>query len=177
MHLFTNDPVEISSLPKAEEINLQPIEPSYKKVLLWEWMIGWGIVFLCAAVAILVIPSLHSMFWISVISAPLFLFCFLNLWLSLNSFYRKAYALRDKDLIYRRGWLIQRLSVCPFNRIQHCSVNAGPFERKLGLSSISVYTAGTEGADIKIPGLKEATALSLRDFIMKKTGIDEQPRN
>ena len=91
----------------------------------------------------------------------------------MKSFSRKAYALRERDLIYRSGWIIQRFSICPFNRIQHCSLSAGPFERKLGLSSISVYTAGTEGSDIKISGLTEATAFALRDFIMKKAGTDD----
>lgn len=165
----------MASLPRAEEINLQPIEPSYRKVLQWEWMIRWGIILLVAVVVIIFSQKLQTPLWIGVIIGFIFLLGFLNYWLALKSFYRKAYALRDKDLVYRRGWLVQRISVCPFNRIQHCSVNAGPFERKLGLASLSIYTAGTQGADIKVPGLNEATAFSLRDFIMKKTAADEQP--
>jgi len=98
----------------------------------------------------------------------------LTYWLMRKSFTRKAYALRDKDILYRSGWLVQRLSVCPFIRIQHCSINAGPFERKLGLASISIHTAGTDGADLKIPGLQQETAHALRDFIMKKTTANEQ---
>ncbi len=175
MNSFTNDLVEPASLPKAEETSLQPIESSYRKILVWEWMIGWGIILLAAIITILLIPAIQNILWIAVIAVAISVFGLLNLWLMLKSFSRKAYALRDKDLIYRSGWMIQRFSVCPFNRIQHCSVSAGPLERRFGLASISVYTAGTEGSDMKISGLREADAFAIRDFIMKKTGTDEQP--
>jgi membrane protein YdbS with pleckstrin-like domain len=172
MDFFSNETVELRSLPRAEEVALQPIEKSYWKVLQWEWMITWGVIILSVAVTILFTRQKDILLWM-LIAIPLLLFCILTYWLTHRSFTRKAYALRDKDIIYRTGWLIQRLSVCPFNRIQHCSINSGPFERKLGLASLSVYTAGTEGADIKIPGLREDTALALRDFIMKKTKGNE----
>lgn len=175
MNTFVNNPVDIGLLPKAESLTLQPIEPAYKKVLLWEWMLRWGIITGIVIVIVFFIPALHSFLWIAVITGIVLILSILNLWLLYKSFAQKAYALRDRDLVYRSGWIIQRFSVCPFNRIQHCSVNAGPLERRLGLSSLSVYTAGTEGSDIKIPGLQETTAFALRDFIMKKTATDEQP--
>ena len=168
MNSFLNEAVETGSLPRAEEITLQPIEQSYWKVLQWGWMITWGILLLLAVVIMLLISPQDPLLWVLIIT-PLLLFCLLTYCLMRKSFSRKAYALRDRDIIYSRGWLIQRVSVCPFNRIQHCSINSGPFERNLGLASLSVHTAGTEGADFKIPGLKKETAFALRDFIMKKT--------
>jgi uncharacterized protein len=168
MDLFSNEAVELSTLPRAEEILLQPIQPSYWKVLQWSWMITWGII-LVFVVTIFLFISPNDYLLFAIIAGLLLLLGGLTYWLLRKSVSRKAYALRDKDIIYQSGWLVQRLSVCPFNRIQHCSINSGPFERKLGLASISVHTAGSEGADIKIPGLKEETALALRDFIMKKT--------
>jgi membrane protein YdbS with pleckstrin-like domain len=173
MDFFSNETVELSSLPRAEEITLQPIEQSYWKVLQWGWMIVWGIILLALTLTIIFTRQKDLLLWVLIVT-PLLILCLFGYWLMRKSFSRKAYALRDRDIIYRSGWLIQQLSVCPFNRIQHCSINAGPFERKLGLASLSVYTAGTEGADIKIPGLKQETAHALRDFIMKKTTANEQ---
>lgn len=173
MDFFSNEIVELNSLPRAEDVTLQPIEQSYWKVLQWGWMIVWGIILLALALIIVFTKQKDLLLWVLIVTPLLFL-CLSGYWLMRKSFSRKAYALRDKDIIYRSGWLIQGLSVCPFNRIQHCSINAGPFERKLGLASLSVYTAGTQGADIKIPGLQEETALALRDFIMKKTTANEQ---
>ena len=74
--------------------------------------------------------------------------------------------------MYQTGWLVQSLRVCPFNRIQHCSVDVGLFERKYGLATLSVYTAGGNEADMKIPGLTTEMAASLRELITTKTGID-----
>jgi membrane protein YdbS with pleckstrin-like domain len=173
MDFFSNETVELSSLPRAEEVKLQPIEQSYWKVLLWGWMIVWGIILSALTLTIIFTRQRNFLLWTLVTLFVLSL-CGLTYWLMRKSFSRKAYALRDKDIIYQSGWLIQDLSVCPFNRIQHCSINAGPFERKLGLASLSVYTAGTDGADMKIPGLKQETAMALRDFIMKKTTANEQ---
>ena len=168
MDLFSNEAVEVGSLPRAEETTLLPIEPLYWKVLQWSWMITWVLVVLLATTIILIVSPRDLLLWVSTLP-PLLLAAFLTHWLLRKSNSRKAYAVRDKDIIYRSGWLIRRISICPFNRIQHCSINSGPFERKLGLASLSVHTAGTEGADIKIPGLKEETAFALRDFIMSKT--------
>lgn len=173
MDFFSNETVELSSLPRAEEVTLQPIEQSYWKVLQWGWMIAWGIVFLALIFIVIFTRQKDFLLW-TIVALFVISLCLFTYWLMRKSFSRKAYALRDRDIIYQSGWLIQKLSVCPFNRIQHCSMNAGPFERKLGLASLSVYTAGTDGADMKIPGLKQETALALRDFIMKKTTANEQ---
>lgn len=173
MHSFTNDEIDIAGLPQTLEVKFVPIDPSYRKVILWEWMTVWSIITLIVFVTVYFSRPLHTVTWISILFASTLLLSLLNLWFLLKSFYRKAYAVRDRDIIYRSGWIVQRTSVCPFNRIQHCTVTSGPFERSCKLSSLSVYTAGTDGSDMKIPGLPADTALALRDLVMKKTAPDE----
>ena len=51
-------------------------------------------------------------------------------------------------------------------------MDAGLFERKYGLATLSVYTAGGNEADMKIPGLTTEIAASLRELVTRKTGID-----
>lgn len=68
-----------------------------------------------------------------------------------KSFRSLAYCIREHDILYRRGWIIQKIMACPFNRIQHCTVDSGPIDRKYCLSSLTLYTAGAEGANITIP--------------------------
>lgn len=97
-------------------------------------------------------------------------------WFNVKSFHCLGYAIRQKDVIYKSGWIFQETSVCPFNRIQHCSVSSGPIDRKFGLATLRVYTAATEG-DISIPGLLEAEAFSIKEFITQKIVTDEQPGN
>jgi uncharacterized protein len=171
---FSNAAIEVASLPKAEDVTLQPIEPSYWKVLQFSWLISTLAVLIAGAAAFFFIKKLHSVPLIATIAGLWLLWAALRYWLQQKAFQRKAYAIREKDVLYRTGYIIRTLHVCPFNRIQHCSVHSGLLERQYGLASISLFTAGSEGSDVKIPGLKEETAASLRDFIMQKIRTDEQ---
>ena len=73
------------------------------------------------------------------------------------------FAVRDSDVVLRRGVLWRVTSIVPHSRIQHVDTTHGPLERKLGLSSVVLFTAGTVGASITIPGLPAAEAAELRD--------------
>ncbi len=50
----------------------------------------------------------------------------------------------------------------PYVRVQHVDTTRGPVERAIGLASVVVYTAGTRGADITIPGLRPVEPPSAR---------------
>jgi membrane protein YdbS with pleckstrin-like domain len=51
----------------------------------------------------------------------------------------------------------------PFVRVQHVDTQRGPVERLAGLASVVVYTAGSRGADVTIPGLRPERAEQLRE--------------
>lgn len=78
-----------------------------------------------------------------------------------------AFELTPQELIVEYGvvWRTQR-SV-PRPRIQHVSVNSGPIDRRLGLVSLSAYTAGAE-ATITIPGLTQVQAEAMRSALVRK---------
>ena len=56
----------------------------------------------------------------------------------------------------------------PRSRIQHTDVTQGPYERRFGLATLVVYTAGTENASITIEGLSHETALAVRDALLAR---------
>ena len=56
----------------------------------------------------------------------------------------------------------------PRSRIQHTDVTQGPYERRFGLATLVVYTAGTENASIPIEGLGHETALAFRDALLAR---------
>lgn len=175
MDFFNNNQVEIDLLPKAEDISFQAIEQSYWKVLKWNWMITCGIILLAGIMLFVFEPKLRIVQTALLIIIPLIPICISSFWLMKKSFTQKAYALREKDLLYKSGWLIHSISITPFSRIQHCSVSSGVLERTQGLASLIVFTAGTQGADLKIPGLKIERANEIRDFILNKIITHEQP--
>lgn len=175
MENFTNSQIDSTLLPKAEEIFFQSIEKSYWKVLKWSWMITWSIILITGIMLFVFVPEMRTIQTGLLISLLLFSICIFSFFAIKKSFAQKAFALREKDLLYKSGWLIQNISIVPFNRIQHCSVSSGILERSQQLASLSVFTAGTAGSDLKIPGLQIEKANEVRDFILNKIKTDEQP--
>jgi hypothetical protein len=72
------------------------------------------------------------------------------------------YEVRDDSLFLERGVVTRVRTVVPYVRIQHVDVSRGPLERALGLASVVVYTAGSRGADVTIPGLTPERADDLQ---------------
>ena len=76
-----------------------------------------------------------------------------------------GYALRDDDLVFRRGIFFQRLVAVPYGRLQLVDVARGPVARILGLSKLSLVTAAAS-TGVSIPGLPADTAEKLRDHLI-----------
>lgn len=158
----------MENLPAAETVSLLPLQHDYLKLLRWQWLITTLIILAGAAVAILFIPGIkEGVGWWIIVSVAL-IFISLHILFIEKSFPHQGYALREHDVMHKKGWLIQRLRICPFNRIQNCSLESGPLERRFHLASLTFYTAGSEGADMRIPGLKKEDAERLRQFILSK---------
>lgn len=169
---FQNAGIDIDRIPKAADLALQPVDPRYLKVLWRQWMVGWISVAIITSVALVFSERLHNTVWIGLIIGGIIFLAIFTWIVTRKSFHYKAFAIREHDIVYRTGWLIQSTRICPFNRIQHCSVDAGLIERQFGLASLSVFTAGGNEADMKIPGLPAERAADLRELIIQKTGTD-----
>jgi len=87
-----------------------------------------------------------------------------------------GFVVGDDDLYLERGVLTKVESSVPYVRVQHVDTQRGPVERALGLSSVVVYTAGSRGADVAIPGLGPERARELRerlrDLAIESEGAD-----
>jgi membrane protein YdbS with pleckstrin-like domain len=60
----------------------------------------------------------------------------------------------QEDALYLERGVVTRVdTVVPFVRVQHVDTQRGPLERTTGLASVVIYTAGSRGADVTIPGL------------------------
>jgi membrane protein YdbS with pleckstrin-like domain len=77
------------------------------------------------------------------------------------------YEIRDDALYLERGVFTRVRTVVPFVRIQHVDSSRGPLERAAGLASTVVYTAGSRGADVTVPGLTPEGADDLRERLKR----------
>jgi membrane protein YdbS with pleckstrin-like domain len=77
-----------------------------------------------------------------------------------------GYALRDDDLVLRRGLMWQRFTAVPYGRLQLVDVNRGPLDRVLGMSELKFVTAAAS-SNIRIPGIPASQADELRDRLVE----------
>ena len=85
---------------------------------------------------------------------------------------RWRFSVDDELLLARYGIIWIEEKSIPISRLQHVDVLRGPIERMFGLATLVVFTAGTEGAHFRLPGLAVARARELRDQILAARGDD-----
>jgi hypothetical protein len=75
----------------------------------------------------------------------------------------------DEQLIrIERGVFWKASIAVPRSRVQHLDVTQGPLERRHGLATLSIYTAGTEYSQVSLPGLSHEIAQWLRDALLPR---------
>ncbi|MCO4798960.1 MAG: PH domain-containing protein [Colwelliaceae bacterium] len=79
----------------------------------------------------------------------------------------KTYALREFDLSFQSGLFFRKKVTQPITRIQHIELKRGPIERKIGLATLQVFSAGGALHTFEIPGLELSKAQKIRQFILQ----------
>jgi hypothetical protein len=82
------------------------------------------------------------------------------------------FEVRPEELYIERGVLTRINTTTPYSRVQHLDIEQSLTDRWLGLGKLVVYTAGTKGADLVIPGLPIDYANDLRDKLKNYTNED-----
>ena len=82
------------------------------------------------------------------------------------------YSMDDELLVARYGILFREEKTIPVSRLQHVDLRRGPIERLFSLATLVVFTAGTEGASFRVPGLTVDRAREMRDRILAARGDD-----
>jgi len=176
---FSNTQIEITSLPTVSSIDYKGLDKDYLIATLIRKLFTWIIIGVVASVVVQINKS-NSDFkeiagpYINYVIIGLCIIALLNFLFAYLGFFKKGYAVREKDISYKTGLFWKSKTLIPFNRIQHSEVKQGPFERLFGLSSLRVYTAGGSASDLSIYGLKQAEANHLKQFIIAKTSADEE---
>ncbi|MYG50257.1 MAG: PH domain-containing protein [Gemmatimonadales bacterium] len=83
-----------------------------------------------------------------------------------------SYAVHPDGIEIRKGVIWRQAISVARSRVQHTDVSQGPLERKYGLGTLGVYTAGTDHAKVSLDGLEHETALRIRDHLLPPAGDD-----
>ena len=170
----SNKQIYAESLPKLENLEFKGLEKKLLTTNLLSTFIFFGVLFSI----LLILHLLVDVEFVGKISTYLYLslliLSILSAVFTYFSFYKKSYALRERDIIFNKGLIWRSTTVIPFNRVQHCEVSHGPIDRMFGLSALKIYTAGGATSDLSIDGLMPSTAHRIKDFIIQKTNLDEE---
>jgi membrane protein YdbS with pleckstrin-like domain len=82
------------------------------------------------------------------------------------------YRVDEQGIQIRRGVWWRVMSNVPKSRVQHIDVSQGPFERRFGLGTLVIYTAGTEHAKVELGGLEHGRALAIREHLLPSGASD-----
>ena len=170
---FENCAVPLDGLPEIESDSFEGMPARYRTM---RWSV-FGLVVLVAT-AVVVGPvvwwavneedPVPGIFWILLAAIALGLIVWaIEEW---KGFSIRGVLVRDRDLTFRSGyWVFEELTV-PFNRIQHSEISQGPLSRWFQVCTLKLYTAGSSGANLRVPGMDVEQAKRLRAMLDERAG-------
>jgi|SRR5690554_620748 len=168
---FTNKEVSIASLPQYEQVNFHPISKNQRSKALTILLISFLFLLLPFIIFNQLILSDPLATFVSVFTLLFIAFKCVDVILKQSKY---GYALREKDALFRRGYITTVTTIIPFSRIQHMAINQSLFDKLYGISTLKIYTAGGSSSDIAIPGLSPKIANSLKDAISKQVDSNDR---
>lgn len=163
--MFTNQSILIDDLPQFEKVSFHTISRKYLTKCLLQiagYFVGLLIFF---GVYYYFSTTYFYVLWTFI---GLSLFLLFKSWDAFKRQPKYGFALREKDILYRRGFLNHKVTVVPFSRIQHVSVTHGVLDKPLNIANLNIFTAGGVGSDIRIPGLSLELAEQLKEAVSQK---------
>jgi membrane protein YdbS with pleckstrin-like domain len=94
----------------------------------------------------------------------------LGLWHSVRwparAYKHTFYRVDDQGIEIRKGVYWRVVINVPRSRVQHIDVSQGPIERRYGLGTLVIYTAGSDHAKVELEGLEHGRALRIREHLL-----------
>ena len=164
---FINNHIDKEQLPSIEEIEYNALDKKYLTIMRIQTII-----------TTLILSAIISIFYLSEEGFPLsdylyiiggiLLLATIKFFYASISYKYRGYALREKDIIYKKGYIWRSITTVPFNRIQHTEIKESAIARLFSLQTVKFYTAGGATSDLKINGLKTNDALRIKEFVNGK---------
>jgi len=170
-------------MAEAQPTSITPIERLPALLRLWRWRYGLSSALPgLAGVALALMRRASSvnadaLQWTARASLPAaVLIALLGLalgwWYAGRRFahYRAEHHEGEGVVLYAGVWWRSEVWV-PTARLQHLDVQQGPLDRRWGMASLSLHTAGSHDHHTRILGLPLAQAHALRDHLMPRQAV------
>ena len=97
----------------------------------------------------------------------------LGAWRGQRRWRRTSWLLDEAGFNLRRGQWWRSETRVPQSRVQHLDVRRGPLQRRFGLSTLVIHTAGTRYSAVTVDGLDAEDAERLRDALARQDDDDD----
>ncbi len=175
MQHFTNETIDLDTLPKHEETPLTHPDPKYWRVIIINLFIFLLLMAIGLGLLMLFNESVR-MNWV-LWTALFIVFAIFVCLIFRASFKRRGFALRKKDVLYKSGIIAEKTTVIPLNRIQHVALNEGMFSRMFGLGTLQIYTASGSSGEMHIAGIEIEQAKAIKEALVQRLVINTKAEN
>lgn len=160
---FTNEPVDADDLPRLDDSEFEDVDPAYVRL---RTILASTVAAVIAAVAVVVAVSASS--WVPVVlgAVAVALVGVVGVLQRVETAHM-GYLVREHDLSFRSGVISRSVATVPFARVQHVSIGRGPADRRFGIATLQLRTAGGQ---IALPGLAHERAERLKQLVADRAG-------
>ncbi|WP_295362359.1 PH domain-containing protein [Arenimonas sp.] len=151
----------------ADAGDWQPLPPAARTV--WSIATALSALLPSTAVAVVVFVAADDLSLPLRVAAALGIWLLpvaLLVWLARARWRRTHWRLDANGLRVRRGLVWRSEVLVPRSRVQHLDLERGPIERRFGLATLVVHTAGTRMHALRQSGFHDADAVALRDALL-----------
>jgi len=158
--------------PLPDEWLLLPVQALTKRR--WVWLLSLVVV-ACGFMTLQWWRGSHWIFWLlSGFTALVFMSRWF--WLPLQIRHSR-YLLRTQDFLLQSGVLWRKAVLIPLQRVQHVTISQGPLQKRFGLATLKVYTAGGYDAEAALADIEYSLAQTLSEQLgrlIPKGDTDDQ---
>jgi membrane protein YdbS with pleckstrin-like domain len=175
--LIAAEPVAPARPPVADGV-LRHLDPRHVLVQRAGWWIFWAAMSLAAFVACGILALVDGIpRWVALLAAMAGLAqSALLAWVAVawpaREHRHARYRVDEVGMEVQRGVWWRHAIAVPRSRVQHIDVAQGPIERRFGLATLRLHTAGTQHSLVEVSGLTLETALAIRGHLLEGRGVD-----
>ena len=166
--MFSNTQIDLQQIPKLEDLEFNPISKNYLTLLIFQRVVFLVLVGIGACFANLFLTQSEPRLLVNSLVTVVIVIGLLNMVVAILGFKKRQYAIRERDIVYKKGLLVAYQTVVSFKRIQHIELQQSFVAKKWDVATLNIFTAGESGGDLKIKGLQTDTAVKINEFLSSK---------
>jgi uncharacterized protein len=148
-------------------MNTQQVDP--KAVAVWHWM-GLIVASVCSLPFVGFAIRASTPFAFAILAVYLAVAVWI-VWLYPRAYYHALeFGIDDHGITIERGVWWRSHTSLPRIRVQHSDVSQGPLQRRYGVATLKLYTAGSHYNKVELPGLRHDEAVAIRDALIAGGG-------